>query len=75
MLVASIILTLTGLVATLWHVSWWIGVGFCLMVGFSFGITILAIAGSNSPDWREKEKQKAPGLNEITSKVNKTIQH
>ncbi len=47
---SSILLTLAGLVATLWHMSWWIGVGFCLMVVVSLVVTILALASSQPAD-------------------------
>jgi hypothetical protein len=49
-LVLSILLVLIGLIATLWHMAWWIAVGFCVMVVICFFITIVAIANSALPN-------------------------
>ncbi len=68
-LTATIILTLTGLVATLWHMGWWIGVAFCLMVVVSLFITILALAGSQSSDSQEK-RQKGVDQKVVARSVN-----
>ena len=40
----SIILTLVGLAATLWHIGWWIGVGFLVTLVLSVAVMFLAIA-------------------------------
>lgn len=45
-LALGILLLLVGLTATLWHMAWWIGLGFCAMVVICSFITIKAIATS-----------------------------
>ncbi len=46
----SFLLTLTGLVATLWYMAWWIAIGFIIMVVLSVLILILVLAGSQPPE-------------------------
>lgn len=62
---ASILLTLTGLVATLWHMAWWISIGFCLMIVLSLFISILAIADSQ-PSVPNEKVQKESDRNEAS---------
>ena len=45
----SIALTLTGLVAALWHMAWWIGLVLLAMVVFSAALVAIAIAHSLPP--------------------------
>lgn len=45
-LVLSVLLTLTGLVAALWHMAWWIAVIFLAMAVISLGIVIAALVTS-----------------------------
>lgn len=45
-LVLSVLLTLTGLVAALWHMAWWIAVIFIAMSVISLGIVIAALVTS-----------------------------
>jgi hypothetical protein len=47
----SVLLTLTGLVAALWHMAWWIGVAFVAMALISQGLVILALAASPPLAW------------------------
>ena len=59
-LVLSILLTLTGLVAALWHMAWWIGVVFLAMVLLSLGIVIAALVTlrpPESPEQRERNRR------------------
>jgi hypothetical protein len=44
-LALSVILTLTGLLAALWHVTWWIAIGFLGVLAISAAIVVLAVAG------------------------------
>ncbi len=74
MLAASVVLTLTGLVATLWHMSWWIAVGFCLMVVASLIVTILAFAGSQTPETNQEEQLKEDEKKEVTNSVKEPNQ-
>ncbi len=43
MLVLSVLLTLTGMIAVLWYMAWWIGVIFFVMVIISLVIVIVAL--------------------------------
>jgi hypothetical protein len=52
----SIALTLTGLVAALWHVAWWIGVVLLAMVILSIALVTVVIAHSMPPE-SEAEKE------------------
>ncbi len=39
----ALVLTLVGVTAALWHMGWWIGIGFVVMVVVSQGVAVLAI--------------------------------
>ena len=52
----SIALTLTGLVAALWHMAWWIGVALLTMVILTTALVIAVIAHSLPPE-SEAEKE------------------
>jgi MFS family permease len=58
MLALSILLTLTGVVAALWHMAWWIGIAFSAMVIVSQGIVIAAFASAQPPDSPEEKERK-----------------
>jgi hypothetical protein len=45
-LALSVLLTLTGLLATLWHMAWWIMLAFACMIILSLLIIVLVVAGS-----------------------------
>ena len=49
----SVLLTIAGLTAALWHSGWWIGVSFLVMLGLSIGVLLLAASqmGGNQR-WR-----------------------
>ncbi len=53
-LLLSVLLTLTGLTGTLWHMAWWIAVGFLAMIAVSFAIVILVMALSQPTDAQKK---------------------
>ncbi len=55
MMALSILLSLAGLIATLWHMAWWISMGFCVMVGLAICILVLAIAPAQPADLPDKE--------------------
>lgn len=57
-LVLSVVLTLTGMIAALWHMAWWIGVAFFAMVLICLGIVILALVASQPPDSTEEREQR-----------------
>ena len=49
-LVVSLVLTLTGLASTLWHMAWWIAIGFLIMLVLSILLVILVLARSQPSD-------------------------
>ncbi len=49
-LALSFLLTMTGLVATLWHMAWWIAVSFLVMVVVSLITVIVVMAASQPPE-------------------------
>ncbi len=54
----SIVLTLTGMVAALWYMAWWIGVVFFAMVMLSQVIVIVVIVHSLPPESEAEKEQK-----------------
>jgi hypothetical protein len=65
-LVLSSLLTLTGMIAVLWHMAWWIGVVFIAMVIICPVIVIIAFATSQPPDSPEEKEQKRRYMEEMT---------
>ncbi len=57
MLTLSVLLTLTGLIAVLWHMASWIGIAFFAMVIISLGAVLAAFATVRSPESREQKEQ------------------
>ncbi len=53
-LVVSVLLTLTGLVSTLWHMAWWIAIGFFAMLVICFVIVVLVMARSQPSDSQKR---------------------
>jgi hypothetical protein len=64
-LALSAILTVTGLIATLWHMAWWIGVAFITMVLICLGIVIVVFVASQPPDSAEEKERKRHYRQEI----------
>ena len=54
----SLALTLTGLVAALWYMAWWIGVALLAMVVLSTVLVIVALAQSLPPDSKAERELK-----------------
>jgi len=52
----SVVLTITGLVAALWHLAWWLGVVLLTMVTLSTVLVIVILAHSMPPE-SEAEKE------------------
>jgi hypothetical protein len=73
-LVLSVLLTLTGMIATLWHMAWWIGVVFFTMVMLSFVIVIVAIATSQPPDSVAEKERKRRYREEMTRQAKEQYQ-
>ncbi len=65
-LALSFLLTLTGMIAVLWHMAWWIGAGFFAMVMISLVIVSVAIVTSQPPESEEEKEQKRRYRDEIT---------
>jgi len=65
-LALSVLLTLTGIIAALWHMVWWIGVSFFAMILLSLAIVTLAIVTSQPPDSQEEKERKRRYREEIT---------
>ncbi len=68
-LALSGLLTLIGMPATLWHMAWWIAVGFGVMVLLCFVLVILAIT-SQPPDSPEAKAQKRRYWQAVTGQAN-----
>ena len=66
MVVLSIFLTLLGLEATLWHMGWWISIGFLVMVAGSFFVAILVVANSQGSSPKEQGEQMDGIQDEVT---------
>lgn len=57
-LTLSLLLTLTGMTAALWHMAWWIGVGFFAMIIISLTIVSVALVISQPLNSQEEKEQK-----------------
>jgi hypothetical protein len=57
-LALSALLTLTGMIAVLWYMAWWIGVVFFAMVIISLVIVIVALVTSGPPESQEEKELK-----------------
>ena len=55
-LVLSALLTVTGMIAALWHLAWWIGVAFLAMSLIGQGIVIAALVTLEPSDSPEKQE-------------------
>ncbi len=73
-LALSGLLTLTGMIATLWHMAWWIGVSFLVMVLISPVIVIAAIVNSEPPDSAEQKELKRRYRDEMTRQAKAQYQ-
>ena len=59
-LALSVLLTLTGMIAVLWYMAWWIGVMFFVMVIISLVIVIVSLVTSQpreSPEEKERKRR------------------
>ena len=68
-LTLSALLTLTGIIAALWHMAWWIAVAFFAMVMLCQGIVFVAIATSQPPDSAEEKERRRRYRDEITRRA------
>jgi ABC-type multidrug transport system fused ATPase/permease subunit len=65
-LALSVLLTLTGMIAVLWYMAWWIGVIFFVMVIISLVIVIVALVSSQPPETSEEKEQRRRYREELT---------
>lgn len=56
-LVVSVLLTLVGLTAALWHMRWWIAMAFLVMAIISLGIVAAALVTARPPDTPAQKAQ------------------
>ena len=68
-LALSVVLTLTGMAAALWHMAWWIGVVFFAMVLISQGMVIVALVTSQPPYSQEEQERKRRSREETTKQA------
>jgi ABC-type multidrug transport system fused ATPase/permease subunit len=73
-LALSVLLTLTGMIAVLWYMAWWIGVIFFLMVIISLVIIIIALATSLPPESPEEKERKRRYKEELTRQAKEQYQ-
>jgi len=65
-LALSVLLTLTGMIAVLWYMAWWIGVIFFVMVIISLVIVIVAFVTSQPSESPEEKERKRSYREELT---------
>lgn len=56
-LTLSIVLTLAGMIAALWHIAWWIAVAFAIMALISLVIVTLAVVTAQQPESAEERER------------------
>jgi hypothetical protein len=57
-LMLSSFMTLAGMAAVLWHMAWWIAVGFVTMALLSLVVVLIAMATSRPPESAEAREQR-----------------
>jgi MFS family permease len=73
-LALSVLLTLTGLTAALWHTAWWIGVVFLAMAAVGLGIVIAALATLGPRDTPEDRARQRRYWDEVVKQVQAQAQ-
>lgn len=64
-LTLSMILTVVGMTAALWHMAWWIGVAFAAMVVVSLAIVLIAMASIQPPVSAEERARRRRERDEL----------
>ena len=59
MLAPSALLTVVGMIGTMWHMAWWIGIGFFAMVFIGLVIVNQAIVSARPPASREEIEKRS----------------
>ena len=73
-LTVSVLLTLTGLTAALWHMAWWIGVLFLLMTIISLGIVVVALSAVRPPQTKEERERRQRYADEMIRRAEERAQ-
>ncbi|HEY7342198.1 MAG TPA: hypothetical protein VH591_15070 [Ktedonobacterales bacterium] len=73
-LTLSVLLTLTGLTAALWHTAWWIGVIFLAMSAISLAIVVAALATLGPRDTPEDRARQRRYWDEVVRQVQAQTQ-
>ena len=62
LMIVTVLLTLVGLTAALWHAAWWIGVTFLAALALSLGILVLGAAqlARGGARWRSPSQESEP---------------
>jgi len=72
-LALSVLLTLTGMIAVLWYMAWWIGVMFFVLVIISLVIVIVALVTSQPPESPEEKERKRRYREELNRRAKEEI--
>ena len=70
-LLLSVVLTMTGITAALWHMAWWIGVAFLAMALISSVVVFIALAASQPAASTEEKERKRRSREEIIKQATK----
>ena len=70
-LALSLVLTLTGMTATLWHMAWWIGVAFIAMGIISQVSVIVAIVTSSQEEKEQKRRYREENTRQAKERSKK----
>lgn len=73
-LTLSMVLTIAGLVATLWHMAWWIAVAFIAMVALCLCVAMLAMATAQPPVSAEEKQRRRTYRDELVRQAKARAQ-
>lgn len=73
-LTLSMILTVVGMTAALWHMAWWIGVAFAAMVVVSLAIVLIAMASIQPPVSAEERARRRRERDELIRQAKERAQ-
>lgn len=74
LLTVSVLSTLVGLTAALWHVAWWIGALFLLMTIISLGIVVVALSAIRPPQSQEERERKQRYAEEMMRRAQEQVE-
>jgi MFS family permease len=73
-LTVSVLLTIIGLVAALWHAAWWIGILFLVMTIISLGMVIVALSAVRPLESQEERERKQRYAEEMIRRAEEQVQ-